>query len=355
MAAESGQQAAALVADVAARPGAWDFFQAVRTAEARAAHGAVARPVGFDHSPAQEALHFRAVPSLSFSPGAVRDMQSHESAPPDMRVAFLGLVGPAGVLPQHYTELEIRRLYLRDTSLRDFLDAFHHRTASLFYRAWRKYRLAFAHEHAARWGLARDPFELALAALVGRGTQPLSRLRTLGDHAWIYFAGQFARSSRGASGLESLLSGFLDLPVRVEQFVGRWLDVAEENRSRLPSRAEALGRNNALGRGLVLGRRVWDVQSKIRLEIGPMSYAQFVELRPDGRGYARLVDVVRGYVDNALDFDLEFVLAPGGPRPARLASQAADQARLGWNTWLVARTSDAASGRIRFTPAANPA
>ncbi len=46
----------------------------------------------------------------------------------------------AGVLPHHYTELVIRRLQLRDTSLRDFLDVFHHRALSFFYRAWKKYR-----------------------------------------------------------------------------------------------------------------------------------------------------------------------------------------------------------------------
>jgi type VI secretion system protein ImpH len=355
MAAASGQSTAAVAADVAARPGAWDFFQAVRTAEARAAHGAIARPVGFDHAPAREAVHMRAVPSLAFSPGAVRDVQagsasvddeSANGAPPDLRIAFLGLVGPTGVLPQHYTELEIRRLYLRDSSLRDFLDVFHHRAASFFYRAWRKYRLPFGHEHAARWGVQRDPFELALAALVGRGTQPLSRLKKVSDRAWVYFAGQFARSNRSAAGLQSMLGGYLDLPVRVHQFVGRWLELGPSDRSRMPSRAQPLGQNNALGRGLVLGNRVWDVQSKMRVEIGPMTLREFSELRPDGREFARLVELVRGYVDHAIDFDFELVLARGEARPAQL--ERASEPRLGWNTWLASRDAGSMSSRIRL-------
>ncbi len=67
-----------------------------------------------------------------------------------MAVACLGLFGPSGSLPDHYTSLVIQRLRQHDFALRDFLDLFNHRTISLFYRAWEKYRFTIAYERPHR-------------------------------------------------------------------------------------------------------------------------------------------------------------------------------------------------------------
>ena len=65
-----------------------------------------------------------------------------------MTVACLGLTGPQGVLPDHYTALLISRVRGKDYALRDFFDLFNHRTISLFYRAWEKYQVAPSFERA---------------------------------------------------------------------------------------------------------------------------------------------------------------------------------------------------------------
>jgi hypothetical protein len=39
-----------------------------------------------------------------------------------MRVNFMGVIGPQGLLPIYYTELVIDRLRAKDRTLRDFLD-----------------------------------------------------------------------------------------------------------------------------------------------------------------------------------------------------------------------------------------
>jgi type VI secretion system protein ImpH len=178
MAAASGRDDTALSDRLHAEAYRFDFFQAVRLLEcaareaSRAESGRPQSPVGQDGAPRQEAVRFRALASHSFPTGAISEIRpatkprpavapmateqnaptsavpplSAPSGPPEMVTAFLGLTGPSGVLPRHYTTLLIERTRAKDYALRDFLDVFNHRAISLFYRAWQKYRLPFAYE-----------------------------------------------------------------------------------------------------------------------------------------------------------------------------------------------------------------
>ena len=128
---------------------AFDFFQAVRIL---ARIDLARKPVGHAGPPREEVVRFRAHLSLSFPPSSIYELLPASDAfpVPVMRVSFLGLTGPSGVLPQHYTH-ELMRLNREGrgeerTALRAWLDLFNHRMVSLFYRAWEKYRLAITYE-----------------------------------------------------------------------------------------------------------------------------------------------------------------------------------------------------------------
>ena len=90
-----------------------------------------------------------------------------------MTVAFMGLTGPLGVLPRHYTDLLLERGRRKDWTLRDFLDIFNHRLISLFYRAWEKYRLPIVYEAAAWRHQENDCGSQYLFDLMGLGTSGL--------------------------------------------------------------------------------------------------------------------------------------------------------------------------------------
>src|SRR3546814_20185719 len=88
-----------------------------------------------------------------------------------MTVAFLGLSGPSGVLPHHYTRWLIARARARDPGPRDFLELFNHRLLLLFWHAWRKHRPAIALEFGLGQGALRHVHDL-----VGLGPTALSEI-----------------------------------------------------------------------------------------------------------------------------------------------------------------------------------
>ena len=236
-------------------------------------------------------VRFKALASLSFPPSVISGLKPPTAAVPvtTMTVPFMGLTGPSGVLPRHYTELLLRIEKELKTpekyALRDWFDLFNHRLISLFFRAWEKYR--FDVTYTRRRGADHDLFTQVLSSLVGLGTPGLqSRLRVVScwdaigtqqreervlarvEHlALVFYSGLLSHRPRNALGLEALLHDYFRLPVRIVQFQGHWVQLEEEKQSRLgdPSGYSLLGGN------AVVGERVWDVQGKIRLRLGPLN------------------------------------------------------------------------------------
>lgn len=202
---ESGSPDRARVAAALARardaldadPHSFGFFQAVRLLE-RLFPGR-AHVGGYD-DPTREVVRFGVNPSLAFPASEIQGLALDDDEQPAMKVNFMGLIGPQGVLPHHYSLIVAERLRKRDAALADFLDIFHHRLISLFYQAWRKMRFTIAREDAAYDRLARH-----LSDVIGLGLDTARERLPFPDEALIYRAGLLAPQPRGAVALEQLL------------------------------------------------------------------------------------------------------------------------------------------------------
>ncbi|MBP2298731.1 type VI secretion system baseplate subunit TssG [Azospirillum picis] len=324
-------------------PHRFDFFQAVRVLEWRARREArdsrlsPRHAVGHDHDPREEVVRLRAETSLTFPGNQVAGAETGtDGRPPVVVGAFMGLVGPLGVLPQHYTELMIRSLRERNRALRDFYDIFHHRAFSLFYRAWAKYRLAPSFERA-REQREPDPVSTVVGSLIGIGQPSLTGRLAVADETLLHYSGLLARGPRSAADLQEMLSDHLGRPVTVDSFVGSWLPIAPDGQTRLPGPGDPDGRHCRLGIDALAGDRAWDVQGKFRLRIGPLKHDQFRDFMPEGREFRKLQDLVRLYVGPELDFELQVTLEAPQVPAARLAAGPDDATatRLGWNGWVL--------------------
>jgi len=322
MAGASGREGAGL-AELEAAPAGFSFFQAVRLLERLSPERA---GVGGFGDPGDEVARFSAHASIAFPAAEIESVTLKDGEPAQMSVNFMGLIGPIGVLPYHYTQLVTERLRARDRALQAFLDIFQHRMISLFYRAWQKNHFLSAYERGAP-----DPITSHLFDLLGIGI-PASRPRPpLRGEALLFYANALAPQPRSAMALEQMIEDFFDVPTTVEQFVGGWYRLGADAQCALGSED---GASSQLGRGAVAGDEMWDQQSRVRIRLGPLTRAQYDRFLPTGDAFEVLRRLVRFYTHDQLDFEAQLVLAPDAVPPCRIGADGERPPSLGWGTWL---------------------
>lgn len=312
-------------------PFKFEFFQAVRLLERIFAES---KPVGGTALPAEEPVRFRSHITLLFPPSEIQEINevdrstggpADENKQLEMLINFMGMVGPSGVLPAHYTELILDRIRHRDTAMWAFLDIFTHRSVSMFYRAWAKYRFPVAYERG------NDDFTAFLFDWAGLGTSGLRGRMGFEDEGILPYAGLVSQKPHSATAIENVISDYFGVTAKVEQLFGQWLSLTDRD-------VTFLGKQNSrLGRNAIIGTRVWDQQSKFRLRLGPLNFRQFQAMLPNGSANRPLHSIVRFMAGMEFDFDAKLVLKARQVPGFVLTTRAIRKPMLGWTTWLKTR------------------
>lgn len=307
-------------------PKAFDFFQAVRALERL--HPQLESVGRFAH-PANEVVTFTVNPSIAFPPAEIHALDLPDQGRATMCVNFMGLVGPQGVMPHAYSLLIAERLRARDSAPAAFLDLFHHRILSLFYRAWQKNRATVCFEKQED-----DRLSEHLLDLVGLGTEAEGHGLTPLNRTLLFSAGLLASQTRSTLALEQLLEDVFSVDVEIEQFVGGWYALAEGDQCAL---GEERGASTQLGLGVVAGDEVWDQQTRVRIRLGPLTAGQYATFLPTGSAHALLRWLVRFFSRDAFDFELRLVMQREHVAGCVLGDEREMRQPLGWSTWI--RTS----------------
>ena len=303
------------------RPWAYGLFAAVRWLEA--AHSDRPR-VGTTARPVDEPFRLGQEPSLQFAPSTLSEFDPGQGGrPPRLRNRAIGMWGPQGALPLHLTEYARDRLRNGDDStFADFVDLFHHRLLSLFYRAWAQAQPAVSHDRPDE-----DRFRMYVGALFGIGPRTLRDRDAFPDLAKLFMAGAYSAQTRHAEGLRGILSHYFSVPVEIEEFRGQWLELPAQSVCKLGDSPET----GALGQTTVVGARVWDCQSMFRIVVGPLGYDAFCRFLPGEPTMERLTAAVRGYVGDEQGWDVNVILKRNEARSVQLGQHG----QLGWTTWLL--------------------
>ncbi len=283
-------------------------------------------PTGKSSRPTKESLRIGQRPSLTFAPSSIASIQHRASDGKwQLQTYFLGLFGPNGPLPTHFSDFADQRIkHHRDPTFSAFADMFHHRLASFFYRAWAASQPTV---HFDRPETGR--FSEYVASLCGLGMRPLRNRDQMPDNAKLFFAAHLACQTRHSSGLRSILAAFYQVDAELIPFVSHWVPLPEDCIWRVGMTPQS----GELGRSITLGSRVRDCQQRFRIVLGPLDFEPFCQLLPNGASMKRLRSIVDQYVGFELSWDVQLVLKNKEVPRMRLGRQG----QLGWTTWLSSR------------------
>ena len=319
-------------------PEKFHFFHAFRVIEAAFPDSA---RIGEARRPREDEVRFGQEADLRFPPSAIATYEPPKGKKPGRMInRFFGLFGPNGPLPLHLTEYANHRIrHHRDPTLVAFADMLTHRMTTLFYRAWRSGEPAPSFDRGEN-----DSFERKVASIGGFHTDNMRNKDAMPDLAKRHFAGLMAQGPKNAEGLQSILQAFFSAKVEVIEFVGCWLELEPGDRWQMGMPAQ-------LGRTTSVGERVWTRSAKFRLRIGPLSYEDYQRLLPGTGSLERLRAIVRNYVGDALDWDLNLVLrAEDVPQP-----KLGETVRLGQTSWVGNTTRKKDADELYLEPNAQTA
>lgn len=298
----------------------FSFFKAVELLEKFALDK---KKLGKTLEPDQESVRFFVKPGFAFPasdiPGLIKNKEQKRS---DMEIAFMGLIGPSGLLPHWYNTHAIERKKNKDHTFTEFLNIFHHRLISLFYLAWKKHR--FPENYQSGGGDRLSRYVLSLAGL---GTKGMVGMLGLPRESLTFYSGLLSLPVASAASIEAAIEYFSGAKTRVDQFVQRDVPLEEEDVTRLGAA------NACLGKDAVCGSQVKECQTKFRVNLGPVEYQIYNRLMPAGDLLLPVFSLIRYMVGIEFEFEIRVFLKKEAVPLCVLGQKGQDTAVLGWTTW----------------------
>jgi type VI secretion system protein ImpH len=127
------------------------------------------------------------------------------------------------------------------------------------------------------------------------------------------------------------------VPVEIEQFVGAWNTIDETNQCCFE---DGNTYSEQLGFGAIVGDEIWDMNSGVRLTLGPLTFPQYLDFLPNGTAYEPLKALTKFFADGELDFEVRLVLKRDEVPGCELGSTGDAVPQLGWCSWAKTRPMD---------------
>ncbi len=308
-----------LLTSLQQEPYQYGFFSALRQLECLYKN----KPrIGHSVKPADDAVRFGQMPSVRFASSTLDSFDVNGSRAAKLRVLFFGVFGVNGPLPLHLTEFARSRIqHSKDDTFVEFVDLFHHRLLSLFYRAWADKEPTVQFDRADK-----DRFAFYVGSLLGLGETSLQKRDVITDYTKLHFAAHLGCHTRHASGLQAILSDILQMPIQIEEFIGEWLNIPKDSYCYLNDDINT----GQLGVSAVIGTRTWQCQHKFRITIGSLDLLEYESLLPSGNKLEILTGLVNNYIGFEYSWEVSLVLK----KQQVPTVQVGQYGQLGWTSWL---------------------
>jgi type VI secretion system protein ImpH len=273
-------------------------------------------PLGATESPADDPLRFRSRRRLGFPSREIDAVEwdaDQPTLPPAVRTTFLGLYGVDARMPSYFVD-EVAQSREGAESLSGFLDLFHHRVVTQYYRVWRKYRYPVGFRHGGG-----DEVSGYLLSLVGLGLGHTRAAQAVGTRKLLSMLGLACQKTRTSEGLAGVLQHAVpDARITVEEFVPVWVELND---------AEPM----PLGENCVLGRGFFDRSNGVRVVIEPRTRETVLALMPGRTAHGEVMALLQFYLGYEAQAQMEMQVAQALMPAPQLNSA---QVSLGYTTLL---------------------
>jgi type VI secretion system protein ImpH len=151
------------------------------------------------------------------------------------------------------------------------------------------------------------------------------------EGAKLRHATSLAMQARSPERLTAFLETVVGVPVSLEEFTGRWVDIPRHLQSRLGQA------HVGLGTAAVMGARFFDRADQAEIRLGPLTQAQFTQFLESAVTWERLHHAVLFAAGRETVFSLRLVLAAGEVPAAQLGNS-----QLGRTSWLAPNSTKGA-------------
>ncbi|MCL9782504.1 type VI secretion system baseplate subunit TssG [Vibrio sp. S4M6] len=228
--------------------------------------------------------------SLAFQPTELAELDIQDNKT-QLTATFMGLYGAASPLPTFYTEELFEEARNDASESRDFLDIVNQVFFHQYFEAWSKYRLLPQVVEEKKSQVIER-----LLCLAGVSLNSIDQ-----DHAQelIRYAGILSQVPRSALGMSSMIADAVGAQVDVEELVGKWERIPDDQ---LMSLGE---RNHSLGEDAYLGSEILDYSGGCILHIHTDQRNVFHGLLPGGHLFRKMKRLLRHYLVEPIEIEMK--------------------------------------------------
>lgn len=320
MGTQTGQSLTRLIGELEKNGPEFSVFQAIYIAERTTKRK---YPERDDEKFEQTGLRFRPYENYVYPPSDIRDI-TYQDNEYRFIINFMGLYGVNSPLPRCYHEqvAEQQRVHgPGEVPLQNFLEIFNNRFYWLYYQAWKKYRYyLFLNEQRS------NTISERVLAFIGQGPEN-SQDQLISKFRLMRLSGVLSTRVRNKMGLRIILEEFFPhYRFRIQEFIPRMVELSDT-----PTLGSQTENPVQLGQNSVVGRSMLDYLSKIRIQIGPLDYNDYLKFLP-GETYAALLkELIDLYLNDALEYDVQFLIES---EEIETVPWKNDKVRLGQSMWL---------------------
>ena len=84
----------------------------------------------------------------------------------------------------------------------------------------------------------------------------------------------------------------------------------------------------------MVGNETWDQQSRVRIQLGPLTLEQYMDFLPGHEGHRQLRSLTQFYAGGEYDVEVQLILRRQEVPACELKPQDGEGRQLGWTSWM---------------------